>query len=82
MASTRAPDGQRSVVTFRVEEAGLPAGVRHFLLALLRPRHDGAQLFRRGAVVELHDVGFLDGGALDCDRRGAVVGQHRPHLLL
>lgn len=75
-------DIQSIIITFCIEETGLPAGVHHFLLALLWPWHDGTQLFSRGAVVEPHDVGFLNRGALDCDWSCAVVGQHRPHLLL
>lgn len=69
-------------LTFGIEETRLPAAVDDLLLALLGAGHDGTQLLGRRAVVELHDVRFVNGGALDCDWSCAVVAQHRPHLLL
>lgn len=73
---------KKKTLTFRVKEMRLPTVVNHFLLALLWPWHDGVQLFRRSAVVELHDVRSLKRGALDGDWSRAVVSQHRPHSLV
>lgn len=68
--------------TFCVEETRLPAVVHHLLLALLRSRHQGPELLRRGAVVELHHVGFAQRGALNRDGGRTVVHQNGPHLFL
>lgn len=65
-----------------IEEAGLPAEINNFLLALFRPAHKSPQLFQRRAVVELHHVGLLKGRPLNSHYISAVVIHHCPYLII
>lgn len=71
-----------SIPTPCVEEAGLPAEINNFLLALFRPAHKSPQLFQRRAVVELHHVRLLKGRPLNSNHLCAVVIHYRPNLII
>lgn len=71
-----------SELTPGVEEAGLPAAVDHFLLAVFRAADQDAQLLGGGAVVEACHMGALWRGAVHAHPPTAVVLHHRPHSVL